>query len=69
MLINVIEYCQIDKDEKITEFSCVTDIPITVENVFKLMQASRARFKVENETFNTLKNQWYNLGHYYGLGN
>jgi len=68
LLINVLEYWQIDKDEKITKFSWVTDIPITKENVFKLMQAGRARWKVENETFNTLKNQGYNLGHNYGLG-
>lgn len=68
LLINVLEYWQIDKDEKITKFSWVTDIPITEENVFQLMRAGRARWKVENETFNTLKNQGYNLGHNYGLG-
>lgn len=68
LLINVLEYWQIDKDEKITKFSWVTDIPITEENVLQLMQAGRARWKVENETFNTLKNQGYNLGHNYGLG-
>ena len=68
LLINVLEYWQIDKDEKITKFSWVTDISITEENVFQLMKAGRARWKVENETFNTLKNQGYNLGHNYGLG-
>ena len=47
LLINVLEYCQIDKDEKITKFSWVTDILITEKNVFKLMQAGRARWKVE----------------------
>jgi hypothetical protein len=26
------------------------------------------RWKIENETFNTLKNQGYNFGHNYGLG-
>ncbi|KJS02868.1 MAG: transposase [Desulfobulbaceae bacterium BRH_c16a] len=68
LLVNVLEYWQIDKDEKITKFSWVTDIPITEENVFQLMRAGRARWKVENETFNTLKNQGYNLEHNYGLG-
>jgi len=33
-----------------------------------LMRAGRTRWKIENETFNTLKNQGYNLGHNYGLG-
>ena len=32
------------------------------------MRGGRARWKIENETFNTLKNQGYNLGHNYGLG-
>lgn len=68
LLVNVLEYTQIDKDEKITTFSWVTDIEITEENVNKLMRAARARWKVENETFNTLKKQDYNLGHNYGLG-
>jgi hypothetical protein len=68
LLVNVLEYSQIDKNEKITTFSWVTDIEITKENVFKLMRAGRARWKIENETFNTLKNQDYNLGHNYGLG-
>ena len=68
LLVNVLEYWQIDKDEKITKFSWVTDILITEENVMQLMRAGRARWKVENETFNTLKNQGYNFGHNYGLG-
>lgn len=68
LLVNVLEYVQIDKNEKFTKFSWVTDLPITDENVFELMRAGRARWKVENETFNTLKNQGYNLGHNYGLG-
>ncbi len=68
LLVNVLEYHQIDKNQKITKFSWVTDIEITEENVHELMRAGRARWKVENETFNTLKNQGYNLGHNYGLG-
>jgi len=32
------------------------------------MRGARARWKIENETFNTLKNQGYNFGHNYGLG-
>lgn len=68
LLVNVLEYTQIDKNEKVTTFSWVTDIPLTEENVACIMRAGRARWKIENETFNTLKNQGYNLGHNYGLG-
>lgn len=68
LLVNFMEYCQVGKDGKITKFSWVTDLEITKENAFDIMRAGRARWKIENETFNTLKNQGYNLGHNYGLG-
>ena len=32
------------------------------------MRGGRARWKIENETFNTLKNQAYNFAHNYGHG-
>ena len=35
---------------------------------YRLMQGGRARWKIENETFNTLKNQGYNFEHNYGHG-
>lgn len=47
----------------------ITDLPITKNNITKLMKGARARWKIENETFNTLKNQGYNFGHNYGHGN
>lgn len=68
LLVNVLEYWQVEKDGKTTTFSWVTDIELTEENVHTIMRGGRARWKVENETFNTLKNQGYNLGHNYGLG-
>ena len=49
-------------------FSWVTDIPITDENIVQLMKAGRARWKIENETFNTLKNQGYEFEHNFGHG-
>ena len=68
LLVNFLEYWQVNKDNKVTKFSWVTDLTITQENAFEIMRAGRARWKIENETFNTLKNQGYNLGHNYGLG-
>ena len=38
------------------------------ENAFELMRGGRARWKIENETFNTLKNQGYHFEHNYGHG-
>ncbi len=33
-----------------------------------LMRGGRARWKIENETFNTLKNQGYHFEHHFGHG-
>lgn len=68
LLVNFLEYWQVDKNNRVTKFSWVTDLTITEENALEIMRAGRARWKIENETFNTLKNQGYNLGHNYGLG-
>jgi hypothetical protein len=68
LLVNVLEYWQIDDKGQEMRFSWVTDLTLTCENVYQIMRAGRARWRIENETFNTLKNQGYNLGHNYGLG-
>lgn len=46
----------------------VTDYPLTLENVRTIAQGGRARWKIENETFNTLKTQGYHFEHNYGHG-
>ncbi len=68
--VNYVEYQQIDlKTGKITySNSWITDIPISKENVRELIAIGRSRWKIENETFNTLKNQGYHLEHNYGHG-
>ena len=54
---------------KTTVFTYVTNINLRRSNVYGLMKAGRARWKIENETFNTLKNQGYHFEHNYGHGN
>lgn len=66
--VNVIEYWETQKGGKIQHFSWVTDIPVSRDNVYTLMRGGRARWKIENETFNTLKNQGYNFEHNFGHG-
>lgn len=69
VLVNFIEYWQINiQTGKAMHFCWVTDFTVTEDNMFKIMRGGRARWKIENETFNTLKNQGYNFGHNYGLG-
>lgn len=67
LLVNLVEYWEIGKD-KTQHFCWVTDFTITKRNVFTIMRGGRARWKVENETFNTLKNQGYHFEHNYGHG-
>jgi len=58
----------IEEGEKPTTWIWITNIKLTRHNVYRIMRAGRCRWKVENETFNTLKNQGYNLEHNYGHG-
>jgi len=65
--VNFIEYWEIGP-HKVQHFSWVTDLRVSKRNVYHLMRGGRARWKIENETFNTLKNQGYNFEHNYGHG-
>ena len=67
LLVNVLEYWEL-KEDKIQHFCWVTDFTITKRNAFSIMRGGRARWKVENETFNTLKNQGYHFEHNFGHG-
>jgi hypothetical protein len=64
--VRYIEYNDADGTERI--FTWITDLQVTKQNVWKIMRAGRARWKIENETFNTLKNQGYHYEHNYGHG-
>jgi hypothetical protein len=48
--------------------SFVTDLPVTSGNVAELAACGRARWKIENETFNVLKTNGYHLEHNFGHG-
>jgi len=76
-LVNVLEYWEVHPSKvvkkvrhegKIQYFSWITDFVLTPDNVDPIMRGGRARWKIENETFNTLKNQGYHLEHNYGHG-
>lgn len=69
LLVNVLQYFEYDEAGNVVkQFSWVTDIRITRGNAEDLMRAGRSRWKIENETFNTLKNQGYHFEHNYGHG-
>ena len=67
--INFAQLSISDKDSKVTYRSAwVTDIEITGDNIEEIIRAGRARWKIENECFNTLKNQGYHISHNFGHG-
>jgi len=66
--VNVLEYTETKKSGTKQNFSWVTKIKISADNAYQIMRAGRARWRIENETFNTLKNQGYNFEHNYGHG-
>jgi hypothetical protein len=65
--VNFIEYWELGA-QTTQHFSWVTDLRVSTRNVYTLMRGGRARWKIENETFNTLKNQGYHFTHNYGHG-
>ncbi len=68
MLVNYLEYHELKEGKTIYHCSWITDIELTPDHVFQVRRAGRARWKIENETFNTLKTQDYHLEHHYGHG-
>ena len=67
LLVNFLEYWErTDGGEK--HFSWVIEWPIHQTNAYALMRGGRARWKTENEAFNTLKNQGYHFEHNFGHG-
>ncbi len=68
VMTNYFEYWLIDKGKTTYHNSWVTDITICKDNVRELVRGGRCRWKIENEVFNTLKNQGYHIEHNYGHG-
>lgn len=69
-LVNYLEYEQVDREsgKRMFKNSWITNLEVKASTVREMVGVARARWKIENETFNTLKNQGYNLEHNYGHG-
>ena len=69
LLVNFLHYAEYGADgHRRKYFTWVTDLRITRGNARPLVRGGRARWKIENETFNTLKNQGYQFEHNFGHG-
>jgi hypothetical protein len=67
--VDFLEYNEYDADGKrLKHFTWITDLHITLRNAWLFARGGRARWKIENETFNTLKNQGYHYEHNFGHG-
>jgi hypothetical protein len=65
--VNFLECWEWDQAQ-VQHFSWVTDLRVNKGTVYQLMRGGRARWHIENETFNTLKNQGYHFEHNFGHG-
>jgi hypothetical protein len=65
--VNFLECWEWDRDQG-QHFSWVTDLRVNKGTVYQIMRGGRARWRIENETFNTLKNQGYHFEHNFGHG-
>ncbi len=69
MEVNYFECSIKDRNGKVKKFfSWITDLTVNKGNVYQLSRGGRARWHIENNTFNTLKNQGYHFEHNFGHG-
>ncbi len=70
LLVNYLDYTETDKEGKqLYHNSWVTSLTLlNYMYCMKVLRGGRAKWKIENETFNTLKHLGYNLEHNYGHG-
>jgi hypothetical protein len=69
LLVNWIDVEIVNSKGKVTyHASFITNIKPNHCNISQLISSARARWKIENETFNVLKNNGYHLEHNFGHG-
>ena len=61
-LINVFKYVE-TKNNKITTFRYISNLQINNDNIDKIVQLGRNRWKIENEGFYTQKNRTFDITH------
>jgi hypothetical protein len=63
-----LRYQERNAQGEMREWTWVTDLELSADNVVLVARGGRTRWHIENETFNTLKNQGYHFEHNYGHG-
>jgi hypothetical protein len=69
LLVNWIGFEIVDaKGKRKYSMAWVTSLPVSKDNVAEIVACGRARWKIENESFNVMKNHGYELEHNFGHG-
>jgi hypothetical protein len=68
VVVNLLVYVERDAAGEIHTWAWVTDLTLRTDNVKQVAHGGRTRWRIENETYNTLKNQGYHFEHNYGHG-
>jgi hypothetical protein len=69
LLVNWIGFEIVDAKGKLKySMAWVTSLPVSKANVAEIVACGRARWKIENESFNVMKNHGYELEHNFGHG-
>jgi hypothetical protein len=69
MPVNWIGFQIVDDKGRVTYSSAwITSLPVSKQNVAEIVACARARWKIENESFNVMKNHGYELEHNFGHG-
>jgi len=68
VLVNLLVFIEVDAKSEVHSWAWVTDLTLRAGNVRPVARGGRTRWRIENETFNTLKNQGYHFEHNYGHG-
>lgn len=66
--VTVLHDTEISPDGRKRRWSWVSDLTLDKNNVMAVMRAGRTRWRIENETFQTLKTAGSNFEHNYGHG-
>jgi hypothetical protein len=68
-LVNWIGFEIFDRNGRVKySIAWVTSLPVNKTNVAEIAACGRARWKIENEAFNVMKNHGYELEHNFGHG-
>ncbi len=66
--VNFLQYLEMHDDGQERQWTFVVDLELSEANVRAVARGGRTRWRIENEAYNTLKNQGYHFEHNYGHG-